>query len=110
MYSIAAMGGSAFGLVLMGELELILEFGSITFLVVSLLMAYANHRIRKQTGSSDILTVLSMLGLAGGTLLILYYKLNTRPLQMLVVLILYLLLAIGAWLYSRRDASLLADQ
>ncbi len=103
--AIFVMGGFAFGLILVGELELILEFGSITFLVVSLLMAYANHRIRKQTGSSDILTILSMLGLAGGTLLILYYELSHRPWQMLSVLVLYLLLAMGAWLYARREAS-----
>ena len=103
VYSIVAMGGFAFGLVLVGELELILEFGSITFLLVSLLMAYANHRMRERTGSSDFLTVLSMLGLAGGTVLILYYELSVRPLQMLVVLILYLVLAVGAWLYSRHD-------
>ncbi len=102
VYAILVMGGFAFGLVLVGKLELILEFGSITFLVVSLLMAYANHRIRKQTGSSGLITVLSMVGLAGGTVLILYYELNVRPLQMLAVLVMYLLLAAGAWLYARR--------
>lgn len=97
VYAILLMGGFAFGLVLLGGLELILEFGSITFLIVSLLMAYANHRIRKQTGSSGLLTVLSMFGLAGGTLLILYYELTVRPLQMATVLVLYLLLSVGAF-------------
>jgi len=91
----------AFLLVLAGSLELILEFGSVTFLLVSLLMAYANFKIRKLTHSSSVLTILAFLGLMFGTLLILYYELTYQPQQMLFIVGLYALLTLGAWLYSR---------
>ena len=45
VYSISCLSVFAFILVLAGNLELILEFGSVTFLLVSLLMAYANYKL-----------------------------------------------------------------
>ncbi len=98
--AILAMATCAFALVLLGNLRMILEFGSITFLVVSLLMAYTNHRIRKATGSSTIMTVLAMLTLLMGAILILYYEFTTQPEQMFFILALYVLLTLGAWGYS----------
>jgi amino acid transporter len=55
------MASMASILILIGGLELILEFGSITFLLVSLLMAVANYKIREKTNSSKFLTALSIL-------------------------------------------------
>ncbi|MBI1425609.1 MAG: amino acid permease [Gammaproteobacteria bacterium] len=98
--AIVAMSMIAFLLVLGGTLELILEFGSITFLIVSLLMAYANYRIRHQTHSSSIVAVSAMLGLGTATLLILYYEFNHKPLQFYIVIALYGVLTLGAWIYS----------
>lgn len=97
-----AMAGTASFLVLAGSLQVILEFGSVTFLLVSLCMAYANHRHRDKTGSSAVLTVLSMMGLAIGTVFILYYELTTQPEQVLFIVGLYVALTIGAAIYSRR--------
>jgi hypothetical protein len=91
----------AFLLVLAGNLVVILEFGSVTFLLVSLLMAYANFKIRHLTGSSVLITVLSMLGLMLGTALIIYYELSNQPEQLFFIGGLYLLLTAGAWIYSR---------
>lgn len=92
-------------LILIGGLELILEFGSITFLLISLLMAVANYKIREKTNSSMLLTMLSIIGLGIGAILILYYEFTTKWEQMVSILILYILLGGGAWYYSKRHDS-----
>lgn len=89
-------------LILIGGLELILEFGSITFLLVSLLMAIANYKIRLKTNSSKTLTSLSIFGLSIGGILILYYEFTHKWEQMLIIISLYILLALGAWLFSKK--------
>jgi amino acid transporter len=89
-------------LILIGGLELILEFGSITFLLVSLLMAIANFKIRAKTNSSSFLTGLSIIGLGIGAILILYYEFTNKWEQMIAILALYMILASGAWIYSKR--------
>lgn len=104
IYAIIAMTLAAFGLILLGSLEVILEFGSVTFLLVSLLMAYANLRIHKQTQSSLVLTLLAVAGLLVGTLLILYYEWKHQPEQLLFILGLYLALTLGAFGYAKRQS------
>jgi amino acid transporter len=101
VYAILTMSVFAFLLVLAGNLVVILEFGSVTFLLVSLLMAYANFKIRHLTGSSVLITVLSMLGLMLGAALIIYYELSNQPEQLFFIGGLYLLLTAGAWIYAR---------
>ena len=101
IYSIICMSILAFSLVLAGSLQLILEFGSITFLLVSLLMAYANYKIRDITNSSPLITVISITGLTIGTILIFYYEFSNQPRQMFFIGGIYLLLTVGSWLYSR---------
>ncbi len=102
VYSITCMSVLAFILVLSGTLEHILEFGSITFLLVSALMAYANYRIRNLTQSSLLLTLLAVMGLVTGTGLIFYYEFSTDPYQLYFVAGVYFLLTISSWSYSRR--------
>ena len=89
-------------LILIGGLELILEFGSITFLLVSLLMAIANYKIRDKTNSSSFQTVFSILGLSVGGILILYYEFSTKWEQMMAIIVLYIILGLGAWIYSKQ--------
>ena len=101
VYAIFTMSAFAFLLVLAGNLVVILEFGSVTFLLVSMLIAYANYKIRHLTGSSAVISVLSMLGLILGTVLIIYYELINQPEQLLFIAGLYALLTAGAWIYSR---------
>ncbi len=99
--AILAMAATASLLILAGGLRLILEFGSITFLLVSLLMAVANFKIRRLTNSSDFFTVVAMAGLGVGSILILWYEYQTEPMQLLFILILYAILTVGAYSYAR---------
>jgi len=101
VYAIITMSGLAFFLVLAGSLEVILEFGSVTFLLVSVLVAYANYKIHDVTDSSAVLTVFSLLGLLLGTLFIVYYEISTHMQQMLFIGGLYGILTLASWLYSR---------
>jgi amino acid transporter len=109
VYAIVSMATLAFLLVLAGGLELILEFGSVTFLLVSLLMAYANFKIRDLTNSSPTLTILAIFGLMSGTILIFYYEFSTQLHQMFFIGGIYILLTIGSWLYSRGKISHTGD-
>ncbi len=101
VYAIVSMSLFAFILILIGNLEVILEFGSITFLLVSLLMAYANYKIRTLTNSSPLVTIIAFLGLLTGASLILYYEFTHKAWQMFFIGGLYILLTLGSWLYSK---------
>ena len=101
--AITAMAAISSLLISIGGLQMILEFGSITFLLVSFLMAIANFKIRKQTDSSTLITIVSMLGLLMGTIMILYYEFKNNPEQLLFILVLYVVLALGAWGYARMN-------
>ena len=101
IFSILTMAALSFSLVLSGSLKLILEFGSVTFLIVSLLMSIANYKIRDKTNSSTFVTVLSIFLLASSTLLIIYYELKVEIEQMLFIMLLYIILTFFAWIYSR---------
>ena len=102
MYAIITMASLAFSMVLAGSLQVILEFGSVTFLLVSLLMAYANYKIRHLTDSSAVLTILSLFGLMIGTILIFYYEISSQIQQLFFIGGLYALLTLGSWLYSKK--------
>ncbi len=98
--SIITMSIFSFVLILFGNLKIILEFSSVTFLLVSFLMAYANFKIRKKTSSSLFLTILAMVGLLLGMVLILYYEYTTQVEQLYFIGVLYMLLTLGAFFYS----------
>ncbi len=101
--AIITMAAFASLLILIGGLQLILEFGSVTFLVVSLLMALANFKIRKQTKSSYFLTLAAIIGLMLGGALILYYEVTHKLGQMLFIVAMYGVLTLAAWLYARYE-------
>jgi amino acid transporter len=101
IYSIIMMSIFAFSLILAGNLTVILEFGSVTFLLISMLMAYTNFKIHKLTDSSNILTIIAMLTLLMGTLLIIYYEATTQIEQVYFIVGLYSLLTFGAWIFSK---------
>lgn len=103
--AILAMSFLASILIWSGNLEMILEFGSVTFLLVSLLMAFANHKLRVQTKSSSFLTLLGVLGLSLGTGFIFYYEFTHAKKQLLFILALYALLTLGSWVYSKKRDS-----
>ena len=100
-HAITAMAAIATLLILVGGLRLILEFGSITFLLVSLLMAIANFKIRKKTNSSTLFTIIAILGLLTGVTLILFYEFKTQPDQLFFIAGLYAILSMGARGYAK---------
>jgi amino acid transporter len=99
--AIIAMALTSITLIISGTLRLILEFGSITFLLVSLLMAIANFKIKDKTNSHPLMAIISISGLSIGAILILYYEFKTNINQLYFILIIYLLLTIGAFIYAK---------
>ncbi len=104
VYSICAMALLAFALILAGNLQVILEFGSVTFLLVSMLMAYANYRIHHLTNSSPLLSLFAVFGLMAGTLFIVYFEASYQPEQLFFIGGLYALLTFAAWIYAKKMA------
>ena len=101
--SIITMALFAFLLILIGNLKVILEFSSVTFLLVSLLMAIANLKIYKKTSSSLIITIVAIIGLLMGMILILYYEYTAQVEQLYFIGGLYILLTLGAFGYSKTN-------
>jgi amino acid transporter len=100
--AIITMGVFAFVLILSGGLKIILEFGSITFIIVSFLMAYANYKKRKQTNTHILPAIIAMIGLFGSGILIFYFEFTENPVQLIYIFIMYLILIIGAFVYSKK--------
>lgn len=92
----------AFCLVLSGTLKLILEFGSITFLIVSLLIAFANFKVRVESKSSTLVLLIAIFLLSLGTFFILYYEFVNEINQMYFILFIYVILTLGAFYYSKK--------
>lgn len=101
--AIITMSIFAFLLLATGGLQVILEFGSITFIIVSLLMAYTNFRKRQETHSSLLLTSLAFFGLLLAGLLIVYYEYMENKEQFLYIISIYILLGLGAIFYSKKN-------
>ena len=99
--AILSMSLTASLLIMIGGLRLILEFGSITFLLVSLLMAVANFKIREKTHTNTLFATVTIFGLFMGTILILFYEYKTNPEQLFFIVGLYVLLTIGAYTYAK---------
>ncbi len=102
--AIIAMALVSILLIIFGGLRVILEFGSITFLIVSFLMAYANFTIRDKTNSSDFITIFTMIGLFIGIVLIFYYEYQTDKKQLLFVFLTYIILSVMAFLYAKKNS------
>ncbi|HHT00654.1 MAG TPA: amino acid permease, partial [Thiomicrospira sp.] len=103
VFAIIGISFIAFMLILAGSLQVILEFGSITFLIVSLLMAVSNYKIRALTNSSTLLTLLAIFGLSIGTVFILFYEYTNKPEQLVFIVSIYAVLAIGSWFYAKSN-------
>ncbi|WP_268034680.1 APC family permease [Algoriphagus sp. PAP.12] len=101
--AIITMSVLAFILLATGGLQVILEFGSITFIGVSLLMAYTNYKKRKETNSSLLLTIAALLGLFFAGLLIIYFEFTVNKEQFYYILSIYVLLGMGALFFAKRN-------
>lgn len=105
-YAVIAMTLTAILMVMLGELEELLEFSSITFIIVSLLMAYANFVKRKQTGTHPLLALGAMVFLAIAMFAILRYQWLFHPRALAVTFGIYIALGVGATTYAwRRKAA-----
>ncbi|MFT4543396.1 MAG: amino acid transporter [Planctomycetota bacterium] len=100
--AIIVMTLTAVLMVIVGGLEELLEFSSITFIVVSLLMAYANFVKRKQTGTHAALAIAIMAFLAVGLIAILRYQWLFHPRALAITFGLYAALGIGSATFSLR--------
>jgi lipid-A-disaccharide synthase-like uncharacterized protein len=96
----------AFVLILSGGLQIILEFGSITFIIVSFLMAYANYKKRNETKTHVLPAIIAMLGLLTGALLIFYFIYTETPLQLIYIGSIYSILILSSYIYSKRKKRL----
>jgi len=101
--TVAIVSMATFGslLIVSGGLRVILEFGSITFLLVSLLMAIANFKIKEKTKTHPIFALIAIIGLIVGAVLILYYEYKTEYEQLIFIVAIYALLSLGAFIYSK---------
>lgn len=90
-------------LVVSGGLQVILEFGSITFIIVSFLMAYSNYKKRHKTNSSWLLTIIALVGLFFAGVLIIYFEFSENKSQFIFIIVIYGLLALGAYFFSRKN-------
>ncbi len=98
--AILTMAGMAVFLILTGGLRIILEFGSITFIFVSLLMAVANFKMHRKTKASPLMAVLAIAGLGTAALLIVYYEYHHHPEQLVFIVALYFVLSVSSLLYA----------
>lgn len=101
VYAILTMGILAYVLILSGGLQTILEFGSVTFIIVSFLMAYANFKIKDKTKTKGLYAITAMLGLLGALVCIVYYEFTTEPTKMAYIFGLYGILTLCAYLYAK---------
>lgn len=101
VYSIIVMSSLAFLLIMSGGLQLILELGSITFIIVSLLMAIANYKIRHKTKTHASVAIISILGLSIGLISLLYYESKTEITNLIFIFCVYLVILFFAFLYGR---------
>ena len=104
VWALVTLAGLAYLLVAAGGLVLILEFGSLTFILVSFLMALANLRIRHKTNSSLPMVLAALLGLGGAGVLLLHYQWKTDPFHLVVTAALYAVITLLAWLYAKFGA------
>lgn len=102
-YALVVMSILAFVLILTGSLQVILEFGSITFILVSFLMAWSNFIKRRETHTHGILAVIAMLGLLGAGLSIFYFEYKANKEQLIYIVCMYLILTAGAYVYARKN-------
>ena len=100
--AIIVMCITSFVLILSGGLQMLLEFGSVTFIIVSFLMAYANFVKRKETKSYTLFTLIAMGGLLIAGISIFWFEYHENKMQLVVILGIYLLLIIASFIYSRK--------
>ncbi|MCB0795827.1 MAG: APC family permease [Flavobacteriales bacterium] len=98
--AILTMAGLSFLLILSGGLQLILEFGSITFIIVSFFMARANYKVRRKTNTRAFIALFAMLALMLACVAVLWFEYQENRPQLIAILGIYSVLFIGSYGYS----------
>lgn len=98
--AIILMSALSFVFILSGKLQDIVEFGSITFIVVSFLMAYSNFHIRTKTRTKGLVAISAMIFLGLAAILIIYFNAVHDITQLLRIMAVYIILALLAKVYS----------
>jgi hypothetical protein len=98
---LSVLAGAAGAFAVLGTLEMIAEFASLTFLWVVLAVALAGWVLRAQIGASTFLAGLILLLVGGVVASLFYYLAETRPFALVILLSLYLAVVGGAFFYAR---------
>jgi len=102
--AIVLMATVAFAMVVLGGLEELLEFGSITFMIASFMMALANLKMRHETKTPLFLAMLALIALSGAVVAVLVYQATVNPQALFVTIGIYLMLGLGAVFSTRGPA------
>jgi len=100
--AVVAMTALGLAFALLGGLEIIASFSSMTFLLVSIAVSVANWRLRAQTGSNPKVIIAGIALMSTTVALLLAHLATQSPLTLAQLLGLYLLAGLSAWYYSRR--------
>lgn len=103
--SVLAMALIALLLVWSGSLEKVLEFGSITFMASSLLVAVAAYKVRRQARASSLILVSSIIGLLAGIVLLVAYQVTQETTTISYTFGLYAIIGLLAAYYARRNTN-----
>ena len=87
---------------LLGGLEIIASFSSMTFLLVSIAVSVANWRLRDQTHANPKIIVAGIALMSITVALLLAHLATQSPLTLAQLAGIYLLASLPAWYYSRR--------
>ncbi len=101
---LVALAGAAGIFAVLGTLELIAEFASLTFLWVVLAVALAGWTLRARIGALSLLSGLILLLVGGVVASLFYYLAETRPLVLVTLLSVYLAVVGGAFSYARAQS------
>ena len=101
-YAVLTMTLLGLAFALLGGLEIIASFSSMTFLLVSIAVSVANWRLRDKT-RARVPIILAGIALMTITVSLLLVHLATeRPITLIQLLALYLLAGLPAWYFARR--------
>ena len=100
--AVVLMVGVAMGFTLLGSLRIIAEFSSLTFLLVSIGVSLANIKLRRHTGARLSVAGVGLVLMALTVSILLAYLWNTNRGELILLLLLYGVVALVAFVYIRR--------
>ena len=103
--AVITLSGLAGAFTLLGGLEVIASFSSMTFLLVSIGVSVANWKLRAKTGSKPWV-IAAGIALMSVTVMLLLVHLGTeKPLTLAAVAGIYAAAGLPAWIYGRRKGA-----